>query len=73
MLKYREVSEGAENDSMSNLNKDITPNRGVELMLTGGKIKQSNLFHLTFKKIFNFLKRELIIYFEFSIKTRKVQ
>ena len=36
---------------MPDLNKDITPNRGVELILTGGKRKQPKLFHLIFEKM----------------------
>ncbi len=58
---------------MSDINNDITPNRGVELILTGGKRKQPKLFHLMFEKMISFLKREITIYFEFSIKSRKVE
>ena len=58
---------------MSDINNDITPNRGVELILTGGKRKQPKLFHLIFEKMISFLKREITIYFEFSIKSRKVK
>lgn len=57
---------------MSNLNKDITPNRGVELMLTGGKTKKPKLFNIIFEKLICILKREITIYFEFSIQSRKV-
>ena len=58
---------------MSDINNDITPNRGVELILTGGKRKQPKLFHLIFEKMICFLKREITIYLEFSIKSRKVK
>jgi hypothetical protein len=58
---------------MSDINNDITPNRGVELILTGGKRKQPKLFHLIFEKMISLLKREITIYFEFSIKSRKVE
>ena len=57
---------------MSNLNKDVTPNRGVELMLSGGKRKKPKLFHIIFEKLICILKREITIYFEFSIQPRKV-
>ena len=57
---------------MSDINNDITPNRGVELILTGGKRKQPKLFHLIFEKLISILKREITIYFEFSIQSRKV-
>jgi hypothetical protein len=56
---------------MSDINNDITPNRGIELILSGGKRKQPKLFHLIFEKMICFLNREVTIYFEFSLKTRK--
>jgi hypothetical protein len=46
-------------------------NRGVELILTGGKRKQTQPFHIIFEKIVCFLNREVTIYFEFSLKSRK--
>jgi hypothetical protein len=58
---------------MSDINNNIPPNRGVEIILTGGKRKQPKLFHLIFEKMICFLKREVIIYLEFSIKSRKVE
>ena len=58
--------------SNQNINKrnsrDI--NRGVELILNGGK-KQFKPFHVIFEKMVCFFKREVTIYFEFSLKTRK--
>ena len=45
-------------------------NRGVELILNGGK-KQTKPFHIIFEKMVCFLKREVTIYFEFSLKSRK--
>ena len=45
-------------------------NRGVELILNGGK-KQSKPFHVIFEKMVCFFKREVTIYFEFSFQTRK--
>ena len=46
-------------------------NRGVDLILNGGKKKQSKPFHIIFEKMVCFFKREVTIYFEFSLKTRK--
>ena len=43
---------------MSDLNKDIAPNRGVELILSGGKTKKPKLFHIIFEKLIIILKRE---------------
>jgi len=45
-------------------------NRGVELILNGGK-KQKKPFHITFDQMVSFFNRELTIYFEFSLKVRK--
>ena len=58
--------------SNQNINKrnsrDI--NRGVDLILNGGK-KQTQPFHIIFEKMVCFFKREVTIYFEFSLETRK--
>ena len=48
-------------------------NRGIELILNGGKRKQTQPFHIIFEKIVCFLNREVTIYFEFSFKSRKRQ
>ncbi len=50
-------------------NYDI--NRGVEFILNGGKRKQTQPFHIIFEKIVCFLNREVTVYFEFSLKSRK--
>lgn len=55
----------------SNLNKNNGENRGIELILYGGKKRQTKPFHVIFEKMVCLLKREVTIYFEFSIKTRK--
>jgi len=46
-------------------------NRGVELILTGGKRKKTYPFHIIFEKMVCFLNKEITIYFEFSFKLRK--
>ena len=64
----------SENDKSSNLNinkNNDHRNRGVEFFLNGGKRKQTQPFHIIFEKMVCFLKREVTIYFEFSISTRK--
>ena len=58
-------------DKNINKPKDHAVNRGVELILNGGKRKQSKPFHIIFEKMVCFLKREVTIYFELSLKTRK--
>ena len=58
--------------SSPNLNKKEDHfNRGVELILNGGKRKQTQPFHIIFEKMVCFLNREVTIYFEFSFKSRK--
>ena len=53
-----------------NKNNSHETNRGVELILNGGK-KQSKPFHVIFEKMVCFFKREVTVYFEFSLKARK--
>ncbi len=50
--------------------KNREVNRGVELILNGGK-KQTQPFHIIFEKMVCFFRREVTIYFEFSFKSRK--
>ena len=55
-----------------NINKNEDHfNRGFELILNGGKRKQTQPFHIIFEKIVCFLNREVTVYFEFSLKSRK--
>jgi hypothetical protein len=46
-------------------------NRGIDLILNGGKRKQPNALHIVYKKVVRFLKREVTIYFEFSLNVKK--
>ena len=58
--------------SKFDINKiDIPFNRGVELMLTGGKIKRKKPLHIIFKKIVCLFNTEIDIHFEFSLSLRK--
>ena len=58
--------------SDTNINKvNNHVNRGFELILTGGKRKQPKDFHIIFEKLVCFLKREVTIYFEFSLAIKK--
>ena len=50
--------------------KNREVNRGVELILNGGK-KQKKPFHIIFEKMVCFFKREVTIYFEVSFKSRR--
>jgi hypothetical protein len=56
---------------MDDINKNIRINRGLELILNGGKRKQPKTFHIILDKVGCFLKREVTIYFEFSLNFRK--
>lgn len=58
---------------MSNINISDHRNRGIELILHGGKRKQTKPFHIIYEKMVCFLKREITIYFEFSFCTRKTK
>ena len=65
-------SSKSNESSDNNINKSkIRVNRGVELILHGGKRKQTQPLHVIFEKMVCFLNREVTIYFEFSLKTRK--
>ena len=55
----------------SDINNSDHINRGVELILNGGKRKQTQPFHIIFEKIVCFLNREVTVYFEFSFKSKK--
>ena len=50
---------------------DIPVNRGLELILNGGKKKKRKPFHIIFNKMICFFNTELDIYFEFSLNLRK--
>jgi len=56
---------------MSDINKNIHVNRGVQFILNGRKKKQTYPFHIIFEKIVCFLNREVTVYFEFSLTSRK--
>jgi len=67
-------SNSSENNKSSSLNinkNEDHRNRGIEFLLNGGKRKQAQPFHIIFEKMVCFLRREVTIYFEFSIRTRK--
>ena len=60
------------NESLKNkINKNNIPvNRGVELILSGGK-KKRKPFHILFNKIVCFFNTEIDIYFEFSLLVKR--
>ena len=58
--------------SLLNLNKtNDYSDRGVELILSGGKRKVKKSFEINFKKILVFLNRNISISFEFSLDIKK--
>ena len=59
-------------ESLNNkINKsDIPVNRGLELILNGGK-KKRKTFHVLFNKMVCFFNTEIDIYFEFSLNLWK--
>jgi hypothetical protein len=56
---------------MSDINKNIHVNRGLEIFLNGGKRKQPKTYQIILNKMVDFLNREVSIYFEFSLNVRK--
>ena len=58
------------NQNINKRNSTREVNRGVELILNGGK-KQTQPFHIIFEKMVCFFKREVTIYFEFSLKIKE--
>jgi len=46
-------------------------NRGFELILNGGIKKKKQPFHVIIEKMVRFFNREVTIYFEFSLSSRK--
>ncbi len=57
--------------SIHNINKNNPKiNRGIELILSGGK-KKRKPFHILLNKVVCFFNREIDIYFEFSLNLRK--
>ena len=53
-----------------NTNKDYF-NRGIEVILTGGKKKQKQPFHILINKVICFFNTEIDIHFEFALNVRK--
>ena len=56
---------------MSSINKNNHVNRGSDLILNGGKKRQTYPFHIIYEKMVCLFMRELTIYFEFSISLKK--
>tara|TARA_B000000557_G_scaffold44828_1_gene33509 strand:+ start:428 stop:640 length:213 start_codon:yes stop_codon:yes gene_type:complete len=56
---------------MNQLNNDLEINRGFEFLLKGGKTKRRKPIHIIFKRVGSFFKREVNIYFEFSLSVKK--
>tara|TARA_B100001996_G_C18653383_1_gene590282 strand:+ start:171 stop:377 length:207 start_codon:yes stop_codon:yes gene_type:complete len=57
---------------MNQLNNDLEINRGFEFLLKGGKTKRRKPIHIIFKRVGSFFKRELNLYFEFSLSIKKL-
>ncbi|WJZ48288.1 hypothetical protein [Synechococcus phage DSL-LC02] len=51
--------------------KKIPLNRGVELLLRKKKLQKNNVILFQFGKLLNLFKREITVYFEFSLDIRK--
>lgn len=62
-LKSKKLSD-------TSINNDIS-NRGVDYILSGGKVKKQDTHSLTFGKIINFFKREIHIFVHLSLGIKK--
>ena len=71
MTQSNSSKNNKSSDGLINTNKNPKINRGIELILNGGKRKQTYPFHIIFEKMVCFLNREVTIYFEFSFVSRK--
>lgn len=70
-MKQYNFSEKKES-SLLNLNKtNDYSDRGVELILSGGKRKLKKSFEINFQKILVLLNRKITINFEFSFNIKK--
>lgn len=70
------MTQSNSSKNTESLNPDINKlkdhsNRGVNFLLSGGKRKQIQPFHIIFEKMVCFLNREVNVYFEFSFIVRK--
>jgi len=70
-LKPSNTSRNNKSSNPDINNSNNHGNRGFELILSGGKRKQPKDFHIIFEKLVCFLKREVTIYFEFSLSIKK--
>ena len=52
-------------------NNDLEMNRGFEFLLKTNKPKRQKPIHIIFKRVGSFFKREVNIYFEFSLSVKK--
>ena len=50
---------------------DLEMNRGFEFLLKGNKPKRQKPIHIIFKRVGSFFKREVNLYFEFSLSVKK--
>ena len=71
VLTQSNFSESNQSSNLKINKSQDRRNRGVEFLLSGGKRKQKQPFHIIFEKIGCFLGREVTIYFEFSFSIRK--
>ena len=52
-------------------NEKVQFNRGIDVILNGGKRKQNKTFHVLFNNIVCFFNTEIDFYLEFSLNLRK--
>ena len=69
MKQLNSSKNSKSSDSLNNSN--IHFDRGVELILRGGKRKQKT-YQILLDKVFKFLNREIEIHLDFSLNVKKI-
>lgn len=69
-MKRLNSSKTKKSRSDLNSSSDEKINRGVNLILTGGKKKEKNLIDVKFNKVFSLFNKEIPIKFNFSFNLK---
>ena len=69
MKQLNSSKNSKSSDSLNNSN--IHFDRGVELILRGGR-KKPKTYQILFDKVFNFFNREIDLHLDFSLNVKKI-
>ena len=65
------ISKNTKSSKLKLNNEKDYFNRGIDVILNGGKKKQKKTFHMILDKMVCFFNKEIDIYFELSLNVRK--